>query len=157
MSKKSHSNYNPYNEKRNIRVPYTRYSGTTIKRQNRKIRWNMVGAIAFSLSTLILAGVAQEASSLATKSHLYHISIPLTALLSAIFWVILGFLFRRAHKESWLCIYSVFEQSYINDGRPLFRTQWEQDQAELGESMSFWGCLLLGALMIALAIWSLFQ
>lgn len=138
-------------------MPYVRYSRSAVKQQNRLIRGFAVGAIAVAVGALLLAGIAQDSDSPAAENQIYRLFLPLVAAISAVLWVILGLLYRRAYRESWFCIYSVLEQSFIQDGRPLFRTPNEQDQSEPGNSVSVGGSILIGILMVALAVWSLFQ
>ncbi len=157
MSKKSRRPYDPYSQKRNIYVPYIRYSPADVKKQN--LRFWGVGAAALTLAfaTIILAGIAQETASQALKQELYRIAIPICALASAALFGVFCIVIRKAHKEGWVCTYSTMEQALIKNRLPVFRTQKEQDESQAGEGLFIGLMVFLALLLVAAAIWSLFQ
>ena len=157
MSKTSRPPYDPYTQKRNISVPYVRYSRAAVKKQNRRF-WGVGGAaIALALAAILLAGIAQESESPTVKQELYRIAIPLCAPASAVFFCLFALVIRKAYREGWYCIYSAIEQGLMENRLPVFRTQEEQDKALLGKGLAVGACLLAAALMIAVAVWSLLQ
>ena len=157
MSKKKRRPYDPYSQKRNVRVPYTYFSRAAVKKQNRRF-WGVGGtAIALAFATILLAGIAQESTSPAVKESLYRIAIPLCALTAAVLCMVFCFVIRRAYKEGWRCTYSTMEQHQMEQRLPVLRTQKEQEEAQLGEGL-FMGCMVILALiLVAAAIWSLCQ
>ena len=149
--------YDPYSQKRNVRVPYTYFSRAAVKKQNRRF-WGVGGtAIALAFATILLAGIAQESASPAVKEALYRLAIPLCALTAAALCIVFCFVIRRAYKEGWRCTYSTVEQHQMEQRLPVLRTQKEQEESQLGEGL-FMGCMVILALiLIAAAIWSLCQ
>ena len=156
MSKKCRP-YDPYSQKRSIRVPYTYFSRAAVKKQNRRFWGVGVPAITLAFATILLAGIAQESASPTVKESLYRLAIPLCALTAAAFCTVFCFVIRRAYKEGWRCTYSTMEQRQMEQRLPVLRTQKEQEEAQLGEGL-FMGCMVILALiLIAAAIWSLCQ
>ena len=156
MSKKRRP-YDPYSQKRNVRVPYTYFSRAAVKKQNRRFWGVGVPAITLAFATILLAGIAQESASPAVKESLYRLAIPLCALTAAALSVFFCFVIRKAYKEGWRCTYSTMEQHQMEQRLPVLRTQKEQEEARLGEGL-FIGCMVILALiLVAAAIWSLCQ
>ncbi len=156
MSKKRRP-YDPYSQKRNIRVPYTYFSRTAVKKQNRRF-WGVGGtAIAPAFATILLAGIAQESASLTVKRALYRVAIPLCALTAAVLCIVFCFMIRKAYREGWYCTYSTMERYQMEHRLPVLRTRKEQEEAMLGKGL-FMGCMVVLALILAAAaIWSLCQ
>lgn len=157
MSKRSSRTYDPYSQKRNIRVPYTYLPRAAVKKQDRRFWGVGVPAIVLAFTTILLAGIAQESASLTVKESLYRIAIPLCALTAAALCIIFCFVIRKAYREGWYCTYSTMERYQMERRLPVLRTQKEQEEAQLGEGL-FMGCMVILALiLVAAAIWSLCQ
>ncbi|MBO5510291.1 MAG: hypothetical protein J6B24_01030 [Clostridia bacterium] len=156
MSKKRRP-YDPYSQKRNIRVPYTYFSRAAVKKQNRRFWGVGIPAIALAFATILLAGFAQESASPTVKESLYRLAIPLCALTAAALCGVFCFVIRKASKEGWRCTYSTMEQHQMEQRLPVLRTQKEQEEAGLGEGL-FIGCMaVLALILVAAAIRSLCQ
>lgn len=149
--------YDPYSQKRNIRVPYTYLSRAAVKKQDRRFWGVGVPAIVLAFATILLAGIAQESASLTVQASLYRIAIPLCALSAATLCIVFCFVIRKAYKEGWYCTYSATERYQMERRLPVLRTQKEQEEAGLGEGL-FMGCMVILALiLVAAAIRSLCQ
>ena len=149
--------YDPYSQKRNIRVPYTYLSRAAVKKQDRRFWGVGVPAIVLAFTTILLAGIAQESASLTVRASLYRIAIPLCALSAAALCTVFCFVIRKAYKEGWYCTYSTMERYQMERRLPVLRTQKEQEEAQLGEGL-FMGCMVILALiLVAAAIRSLCQ
>ena len=157
MSKRSSRPYDPYSQKRNIPVPYTYLPRAAVKKQDRRFWGVGVPAIVLALTTILLAGIAQESASSTVKESLYRLAIPLCALTAAALCMVFCFVIRKAYKEGWRCTYSTMEQHQMAQRLPVLRTRKEQEEAQLGEGL-FMGCMVILALiLVAAAIWSLCQ
>ena len=157
MSKKTRRSYDPYRQKQNIHVPYIGYSREAVKRQDRAVWIVAAPAFVFTIAALILAGIAQDASSSAVRRDLYRIAIPICCLLSAALYIRLIFIIRKAYREKWYCSYSSAERAFMGNRLPLFRTQ-EQQEMDGVEKGFIYGCLaVFAAIIVVLGIWSLFQ
>lgn len=157
MSKKSRRSYDPYSQKRNIRIPYTYFSRAAVKTQNRRFWGVGVPAIVLAFATILLAGIAQEAASLTVKASLYRVAIPLCALSAAALCIVFCFVIRKAYREGWYCTYSTMERYQMERRLPVLRTQKEQEEAGLGEGLFIGGMVILALILVAAAIWSLCQ
>ena len=67
------------------------------------------------------------------------------------------FVYRKAYKEKWYCIYSTVEQALMENRLPVFRTQEQQDTDGIQKGFLFACFIFMAVLMIAFGIWSLFQ
>ena len=149
--------YDPYSQKRNIPVPYTYFSRAAVKKQNRRFWGVGVPALSLAFATILLAGIAQETASPTVKESLYRLAIPLCSLTAAALCTVFCFVIRKAYKEGWRCTYSTMEQHQMAQRLPVLRTQKEQEEVQLGECL-FMGCMVILALiLVAAAIWSLYQ
>ena len=91
---KNRRTYDPYSQKRNIRVPYTYLSRAAVKKQNRRFWGVGVPALVLAFATILLAGIAQESASLTVRASLYRIAIPLCALSAAALCTVFCFVIR---------------------------------------------------------------
>ena len=121
MSKRSSRPYDPYSQKRNIRVPYTYLPRAAVKKQDRRFWGVGVPAIVLAFATILLAGIAQESASLTVKASLYRVAIPLCALTAAAFCIVFCFVIRKAYKEGWYCTYSTMERYQMERRLPVLR------------------------------------
>ena len=149
--------YDPYRQKANIPVLYIRYSKEAVKQQKRAVRVIAIPACLLAFAALPLAGIAQNTASEGVRRDLYRVAIPICTVLSAALFTRLIFVYRKAYKEKWYCIYSTVEQALMENRLPVFRTQEQQDTDGIQKGFLFACFIFMAVLMIAFGIWSLFQ
>ena len=146
MSKRSSRPYDPYSQKRNIRVPYTYLPRAAVKKQDRRFWGVGVPAIVLAFATILLAGIAQESASLTA----------VCGLLSPAALVGFILLDRHATRHTWWCIFSRAEvKFYLAKGERLYRARYKQENQQAGVVITFIFMAIVAILAVVMAVMNL--